>query len=667
MKPDYLSCLKPFPRYLNNAWRDLNEERGFFGDGSHGESGIRTQANLIFTSALLISLPLSDSGLSESDRNLLLQRAKKGLNYLTSGHLTGAFTCADGKRWGGVWQSAWWTTRMALGAQLIFSELSIEQQQDLQRVVVYEADLQLSRLVPTGLAEDTKAEENAWDAEILATAMALYSDHAHYTQWLNKFKEFTVNTFSTAADLKNNRLVDGVPLCEQVYTVNLHSDHTLENHGAYHFCYVASPLHSIAWSFYALQKAQLNIPEALFHNVEAVWQRAKPTFLDNRFAYLSGKDWARYTYGLYFILPALIVLQHRYQDSDAAAMEQARFNALAQEQADNSDGSFFGLRFTQGHYWGQTAKYESDCYANIGLAFLLQRQLNPKVQATSDDLLQENLSTCHVSPECGIAYARNAKIFASFSWQTLTTTYPVVQFIPMGHDDMAEWQANNLLGKLVLTESVRAVGVKAMRALPSGFEIDGVLSYLNRKGQFVYEHHVYIRMDTQVNRMQIRSRFVAKRKLFVRRIEGLYLTIANDRFNGYQRQIFAPGVQQNLVFNPKRRLPLQNQTNLPARIVKKLLKEFGYGHQHHHISSNWLNIDNVLGVIDLKQQGFHIQQSPVRNVADGSLHFDVVHCPYQNKNGWFQADEVMLDSEFIILSGDAESTAQYAESIGFEK
>ena len=134
MKPDYLSCLKPFPRYLNNAWRDLNEERGFFGDGSHGESGIRTQANLIFTSALLISLPLSESGLSESDRNLLLQRAKKGLNYLTSGHLTGAFTCADGKRWGGVWQSAWWTTRMALGAQLIFSELSIEQQQDLQRV-----------------------------------------------------------------------------------------------------------------------------------------------------------------------------------------------------------------------------------------------------------------------------------------------------------------------------------------------------------------------------------------------------------------------------------------------------------------------------------------------------------------------------------------------------
>ncbi len=667
MKPDYLSSLKFFPRYLNNAWRELSDERGFFGDGSHGESGIRTQGNVIFTSALLVSLPVNESGLSETEQNLLLQRAKAGLNYLTSGHITGSLSCADGQRWGGVWQSAWWTTRMALGAQLIFNELSTEQRKNLERVVVYEADLQLSRLVPTGLAEDTKAEENAWDAEILATAIALYPDHAHAAQWFDKFKEFTINTFSTAADLKDQRLVDGVPLCDQVYTVNLHSDYTLENHGAYHFCYVASPLHSIAWSFYALQQAGQSIPEALFHHVKVVWQRVKPTFLDHRFAYLSGKDWARYTYGLYFIVPALIVLQHRYQDGDATAMEQARFKALAEEQAENSDGSFFGTRFTQGQYWGQPAKYESDCYANMGLAFLLQKKLNPQISATPYTQLQQHLTDLHVSPECGIAFARNEKIFASFSWQTLTTTFPVAQFIPIGHEDMAEWQANNLLGRLVLTESVRAVGVKGMRALPSGFEIDGVLSYLNRKGQFVYEHHVYVRMDTQLNRMHIRSRFVAKRKLFVRRVEGLYLTVANDRFNGFERQIFSAGKPQNLTFNPERRLPLHTQHNLPARILKKLLKEFGYGHRHHNINGNWINIDNALGVIDLKQQGFYIQQTPVRNVADGSLHFDVVHCPYQNKNGWFQPDEVMLNSEFMIVLGDAESTAQLANSLSAEK
>ena len=662
-KPDYLTLLIPFTRYVNNAWRDLGDGRGFFGDGSHVEAGIRTQANVVFTSALLQSLPAQTTGLDTASLAKLRQCNHATLRYLTSAHLTGNKACQDGQQWGGVWQSAWWTTRLALGARLIWSSLDAEEQAAVQRVVCYEANLQLQRLVPTGLAEDTKAEENAWDAEILATAVAMFPNHPQRDAWWLKFREFAINTFSTATDRQSKILVDGVPLADQVYTVNLHSDHTLENHGAYHFCYVASPLHSITWSYYALMTADIVAPEALFHNIQSVWERAKTTFLDSRFAYVSGKDWARYTYGLYFIVPVLQLLQYRYQDADAVAIEWARVADLAAEQSESTDGSFFGARFTQGHYFGQYAKYETDCYANLGLAYLLQQKWQSDIQPTSLPKLQQHLSGCHVSPECGIAFARSSLFFASFSWKTLTSTQPIALFVPIGHDSMAEWQAHNLLGHVVLLESAQAIGIRAMRQLDTGFEVEGTLSYQNRKGQFLYEHRLRIVVETDTARMHVQSRFIASRKIFVRRVEGLRLALANDRFNHFQREVHGSQGRQILNFDPKQRLPLQNKTAFWARVLRRLLREANYGQKRHQVGGNWLNIDNALGVISRKQRDFTIIQRPGRNVADGSLHYDAVYCPYQSENRWFQPGDVMLDSEFTLMIGDIQATADYAKEM----
>jgi len=658
----YLDILAHFPVYLDQAWHDLDGGRGYFGDPSHLEAGARAMGNVVFTAALLATDP--DYRPAQGCREDLLRKARAGLAYMTHGHVSGGGRCADGQPWGGVWQSAWWATRMALGAKLVWAQLDEAGRQAVERVVVYEADLQLPRIVPSGLAEDTKAEENAWDAEILATACALFPGHPHRPVWWLKLCEFACNTFSVAADLQSEARVDGRPLREWVYTVNLHSDFTLENHGAYHFCYVASPLHSLAWAVYALRSGGLEPPQALSHHVGEVWARVKPTFLGRRFAYAGGQDWARYTYGAYFIVPALVWLQSLLGDGDAAAIEQARLDTLAEEQADNSDGSFFGKRFTQPHYQGQTAKYETDCYANVALAYGLRRLLAPKVAASSPEVLAAHLSACHVSPECGIAYLRSPALFASFSWRTLTTPQPLALFVPLADESLAEWQAHNLCGRLLLwREDPSAVWIRGMKAEANGFRIQGTVVYRGHGGRILYTHELDYAVDAQAQTARIRSRFVAQAKFFVRRAEGLCLATPNDRFNGFKRTLNSAQGRLDLVFDPSNRPFWLPGRTLAQRVIRRLRREIGADGPQYAISGCWVNIDGVFGIINLNPDppGFLLRSPLGRNLPDGSLHYDWLYSPVRRLNRSVEAGEEILRTDFLLVAGDVQTTQQLAE------
>ena len=98
---DYQDSLARFPRYLANAWHELGDGRGYFGDPSHLESGMRSTGNVIFTAALLASDPDYRPLDADGDRDELLRKARAGLAYMTAAHVTGDKACADGRPWGG--------------------------------------------------------------------------------------------------------------------------------------------------------------------------------------------------------------------------------------------------------------------------------------------------------------------------------------------------------------------------------------------------------------------------------------------------------------------------------------------------------------------------------------------------------------------------------------
>lgn len=659
---DYLHLLEHFARYSERGWKKSylgRADLGYFGDPSHKENGMRSMGNYIFVTSLLASNPSYNPQVSGCDRQLLLDRAKCALGYMTGSHVTGEIRTGSGGKWGGNWQSAWWATKMALGAKLVWSALSAAEQAAVERVVVYEANQHLDRIVPSGLYGDTKAEENAWDTEILATAIALFPAHAQRDRWQEKLIEFCLNTLSVAQDHTSDACVDGKQLKDHVYTVNLHSDYTIENHGACHFCYVASPLVSIAWSYYALLSSQQPVPDALFHHVQDLWEQVKPTFLASRFAYIGGKDWARYTYGLYFIVPALVMLQHRYADADARAIEIARLKTLADEHQDNSDGSFFGKRVTRQQMFGQNAKYETDCYANLGLAYLLHQLLGAPQPATPPATLQQRLQGRRISPESGTCYVKTSSLFASFSWRTLTQPYPIALFIPAGMDDAAEWAANNLLGRVEVGGMTHAVAIRTMKAIGSGFRVEGTISYRSTKRE-LFAHQLRYEVMPDQNLAIVESKFVAKSQIWVQRQEGLRLAIANDRFNGYSRQFYWEGGSAMVTFNPNLDRAAGGRL---SRLRRKLAKRFDREAVNWQMGDRWVNVDDRLGVVQLQPQAepFNLRQEPGRNTESQCLHYDLLNCPKLSlRPTRHPAGEVLLHTRFALLAGTSAETAALA-------
>ena len=540
--------LARLPRYLANAWHVSDAGKAWFGDGSSGENGVRSNANVAFALATWIRAQPDPAAPALATHR---ERAASVLHYLCDSHRSGGATCAWGGTWGLEWQSSWWAAKMGL-AVLQLGELFDEELRDeVARVVAAEADRHLSRHAPTGLFLDTKAEETAWDCEALAVALAIAPAHANVQAWRAKLVEFSFNVFSVPQDRLSTAEIGGQKVAEAVYTCNLHGDFSLENHGSYHFCYVASPLLSKAYCYFALRWAGEQIPPALQHHVDDVWALARNTFLTHRFAYLGGQDWARYTYGEYFIVPALSYLDATLADPAIQRIRQARLDVLSAEAADNDDGSFYGKRFTAGSFSGQLGKYETDTFACMALtqalASLAERA---PAHASRTPLPEMAPEFAHVSPEGQFCFWRTPELFFSFAWSYLGKDIPSLAFGPVDRDDMLEWHAGNGVGRVTVLSEDITVGVRMLRRVGSRIEIRGETVTRDRKGRPLYETRLSIDFDRSTQSVRVVHKVTSMRRLWLARIAGLTFRVPNDRFNGFQREVAAGGQTQSL---PSRR------------------------------------------------------------------------------------------------------------------
>ncbi|MEM9219554.1 MAG: hypothetical protein AAGD25_35140 [Cyanobacteria bacterium P01_F01_bin.150] len=661
---DYIEILKNFPLYGERGWKkqDLKDcTLGYFGEATSGENGMRTLGNYIFITSLLASDAAFESVRNGVSQTVLLAKTRSAIAYMTRSHLTGDIACTDGQKWGGHWQSAWWTAKMAMGAKLVWKQLHPSERENVERVIVFEASCHLERVFPTGLNEDTKAEENAWDAEVLAMAISLFPENQQCDQWRRKLIELNYNTLSAPQDLTSNHVEYGKPIREHVYTANTHSDHTLENHGACHFCYVASPLVSIAWSYYALSSQGEAIPDSLFHHVDDLWSWAKSTFLESRFAYIGGKDWARYTYGLYFIVPALVAIQAKYGDTDARAIEIERVKTLAQEQLMNNDGSFFGQRITRNEFFGQNAKYETDCYACLGLAYLLHKQLSTDKTATNLLDLNQNLSRQHVSPESGTCFVRTPKLFASFSWRTLTQPDPIALFIPAGMDNAAEWRHHNLLGEVIVPGIQNTVGVRSMKKLNGGFYVKGIVS-IRGKYKELLAHNVFYQVIPELDCAIVESKYISKGKNIILSKEGLSFAIVNDCFNGFTRNYSGDKQSEVVKFDSSQGTEKKGKFRC---FLNKISRKLDLNTANLSMGERWINIDEKIGVIQLLENKscFNLRQEYGRNTPNRCLHYDLLTNPKREfLLRYSKPGEVVLHTRFLLLAGNADDTEEFSNN-----
>lgn len=650
---DFMRILERFPMYSERGWHSNyldDPSLGYFGDSDHGEMGLRAMGNYIFVTALLATDPAYDRKPSGVSRETLLARARACLAYMTRSHVTGDITCADGFQWGNHWQSAWWAAKMAAGVRLLWPSLTDDERNSVERVIVHEANRHLDRVPPSGLSSNTRSEENGWDTEVIAWAIGLFPKHLNAPAWRTKLIEFCMNTLSAPQDAKDTRLVDGRPVKDWVVSTNIHPDFTIENHGAYHFCYMACPLHSLAWSFEGLAGAGAAVPDATFHHYQDVWRWVKRTYVgEGRFAYLSGKDWPRYAYGLSFILPATVLAQLEFNDPHARRIESDRIAKLEREQIINADGSFYGGRFTRNTLAGRLAEYETDTYANIALCYLLHRHAKSLVP-TDTDKMRKHLAGSWSSPGSGWVFGRSDRLFASFSWRYLHGIRPVGLFIPAGCADMAEWMPNQLVGQfdVVGVDPRKAKLQHTETTLKTGFSTTGEITHCDSSGNPLVRQQISFTALTEEGIAVVMERAVAVADVKVKSSRALNFALANDIFNGSVRKISYD--------MRDRTLDLAGATNLDSVTAAEPMANAAAS-ARQEVRSHMLNIDDRLGIALLKGDSFTIHDTTGRNAPWGSIQYEVVSALNAGERE-VKAGETIVDAAFVLLAKDHDSTVE---------
>lgn len=283
--------------------------------------------------------PYDKSVVGQTRADLLKKVLTPMLRYLVVTHVTGSRKTSDGKPWGDAWQSAHWAQAMGRGAWWVWSDLPEDLRAGVVRVVAHEADRFADAVPPHRIQQDTKAEENAWNSQILSVAVVLMPDDPRRPGWERAFQRWAFSALLRPADERSPARVDGRSVAEQYTGANLYNDFTLENHGFVHPDYMTCFSLSLGCALdYTLTGRRP--PEALLHNVAGVYENLKWFSLpDGGFVYPSGQDWALFRNPAWTYAHLLMAVYGG--DGDAWSLSLRGLATAEKMQAGSSQGTVF--------------------------------------------------------------------------------------------------------------------------------------------------------------------------------------------------------------------------------------------------------------------------------------------------------------------------------------
>ena len=212
MKGDLMNMLAKFSKYLKNDFQDcvapnsVAEVCGAFKCNStmqNNEDGVRSNADLSMISAFLVKYGKDKVTLPEGVTwDDLEKMAMKSLVFAYSTHKANKLkTCSGNTYWGStsgsdhVWESSLWAMSVAYSAYFQWDKLSDKQKGYIEKLLKAECNYELNRTIPTGYNGDTKAEENGWEADVLAATLGLFPNDEMAPKWFERGREFASNSY----------------------------------------------------------------------------------------------------------------------------------------------------------------------------------------------------------------------------------------------------------------------------------------------------------------------------------------------------------------------------------------------------------------------------------------------------------------------------------------
>lgn len=241
--------------WYNNVKKFAGQTEKFLDFGGKIERDIRPVSHEAFSLAVALKLNVYNPAVTGVSREKAEAIALQLIRSLAYRHKSNV----GNSGWGDQWQSPLWAAQAATAAWMLWHELPAEDQELICRMMIHEADRFLDYRIPyykdaSGKViykGDSKAEENAWNSNILVIASVMMPGHPHYPQWIRKATELQISAYAAPSDRNSKRKINGVRLSEFLQGSNIEENGTVINHGIVHADYMCAIMHNTlnAWIF----------------------------------------------------------------------------------------------------------------------------------------------------------------------------------------------------------------------------------------------------------------------------------------------------------------------------------------------------------------------------------------------------------------------------------
>ena len=654
MKNDLLQMLANFATYLKNDFKDcvasnsIDEVCGAFmttGDGDNtmknNESGVRSNADLSMICAFLVKYGKGKVTLPEGVTwEDLETMAMKSLVFAYSTHKANKLkVCSGNTYWGStstsdyVWESSLWAMSVAYSAFFQWDKLNDGQKKYIYQLLKAECNYELNRSIPTGYAGDTKAEENGWEADVLAATLGLFPNDELAPQWFARLGEFAINSYSQKDDATDATVIDpdyDTKTVKDLYKgKNLYDDYTLQNHSYFHTSYQNVVIQELGEAALALKLFQKGLygteqwkTNALMHNNDKVMQEVLYwlALADGELAMPNGNDWSLF---LYDQITSYSTNACFLRDPHALMLENLAYKMIKARQQTTTDGSWLLRPDVGARRMGVEAH-------RVMMTWLMHEVLSTAdLDATSWDDFLSTFSGAKVFSSQNIVRASTPDRFTCFSWSEGLKSY--TGYIAANSVDknkiIVPFRANNT-GNFLGWYELDGKGTNATPVVSGRYQLDGNAYTMNGelKTNDAALNNRFAIYSTPGNAVIYLDYVTAAANATIKSEKGGLMAISVDELTKTKRTLYtADGTIQS------------------------------DGSTLSFLNGPWVNIDNALGVTVAGEK----QMAFGERANNNSIMTAKLYTSYSNKSRSVKQNDVVDRRAIVYYSNvDAETTAQ---------
>ena len=660
MKGDLLQMLANFSTYLKNDFQECAAPNSqgelcgcFKGENTmaNDERGVRPNADLSMICAFLVKYGKDKVTLPNGVTwEKIEDMAMKSLVFAYSTHKANKLkVCSGNNYWGStstsdaVWESSLWAMSVAYSAFFQWDKLTEQQKEYIYKLLKAECNYELNRSIPTGYAGDTKAEENGWEADVLAATLGLFPNDVLAPRWFARLREFAINSYSQKADAQDNTVIDPEYDNKTVKNLykgqNLYDDYTLQNHNYFHTSYQNVVIQELGEAALALKLFQQGLygeekwkTNALMHNNDKVMSEVLYwlALADGELAMPNGNDWSLF---LYDQITSYSTNACFLRDPHALMLENLAYKMIKARQQTTTDGSWLLRADVGARRMGVEAH-------RVMMTWLMHEVLSTAdLTATSWNDFNAEYSAAKVFASQNIVRAATDSRFTTFSWSTGLSSY--TGYIAANSVDknkiIVPFRANNT-GNFLGWYEVQGKGTNATPVVSGVYELRGNSYVMNGElntndGALNNRFALY---STPGNAVIYIDYVRANQAATVTAAKGGLMAISVDELTKTQRTFYSKeGIKQS------------NGATLTV------------------MNSPWVNIDNALGMATFSVDNTPQKMAFGERANNNSIMTAKLYALYNNTSRTFKQNEIVDRRAMAYYSNTtAEATqALFAEGM----